>query len=152
MPATQNGLKTILLAEIRAAGDTKTRQTTDAILSEIFDTVWDTFSASGLRNPQLQYLYTKRQVIEFWRSSVWRDTDYEDDVRESLGQMSRNLDLMAKSTQDDIDALERSLSQSSGGVVGLLATTATHAALTGQADPNHPGYRGDPRYRGGRIR
>ena len=152
MPATQTGLKILLLAEVRAAGDTRTRQTTDAILVEVFDTLWDTFSDAGLRAPRLQYLYAKRQVIEFWKSSVWRDTDYDDDVSESLGQMSRNLDMMDKAAVVSIAEIEAALNYLSGPRTGVLTTTSTHAALAGQSDPNHPGYRGDPRYRGGRTR
>ena len=152
MSATTNGLKAILLAEVRAAGDSKTRQSTDAILAEVFDTIWDTYSDAGLRNPQLQYLYAKRQVIEFWKSGTWRDVDFDDDVSESLGQMSRNLDLMDKAAAQKLDDLEQALNLVGGPRVGVMTTTATHAALTGQNDPNHPGYRGDPRYRGGRTR
>ena len=65
MPATPTQLKAILLAEIRAAGDARSRVQADAILAQVFDAIWDTYSAEGLRNPRLQYLYAKRQVIEF---------------------------------------------------------------------------------------
>lgn len=152
MPATQDNYKALLLAEIRAAGDSRTRETTDAILTEVFDNVWDLFSSQGLRNPRLQYLYAKRQVIEFWKSSVWRDVDYTDDVSESLGQMSRNLDILDKAAAGSINELERALSHVTGPCTGQLTTTSTHPALTGQADPSHPVYRGDPRYRGSRFR
>ena len=147
MPATSTAMKAILLAEIRAAGDSRSRVQADAILAQVFDTIWDTYSAEGLRNPRLQYLYAKRQVIEFWKSGTWRDTDYDDDVSESLGQMSRNLDTMDKGLSGQIEALEAAIGGTSGPCVGVMTTTATHAGLTGQADPNHPVYRGDPRYR-----
>jgi hypothetical protein len=152
MSATTTGFKTILLAEIRAAGDSRARQTIDAILAEVFDTIWAMYSDAGLRNPRLQYLYAKRQVIEFWKSGSWRDVDFTDDVEEALGQMSKNLDLMAKGLDTDISTLEKVLNQAFGPAVGQMTTTTPLAGLTGQPDPNHPVYRGDPRYRGGLVR
>jgi len=152
MSATVEGFKAILLAEIRAAGDEKTRATTDAILAVVFDTIWESYSDQGRQNPRLQYLYAKCQVIEYWKSETWRDTDYDDDVKESLGQMSRALDLMHKLALQQIEALELALRHVNGPAVGQLTTTSTHAPLTGQADPSHPAYRGDPRYRGSLIR
>lgn len=148
MSATVEGFKAILLAEIRAAGDQKARQTTDAILATVFDTIWGMYSDAGLRNPRLQYLYAKRQVIEFWRSGSWRDVDYTDDVEEALGQMSKNLDLMAKGLDGMIEVLEKALSQALGPVVGQMTTTTPLQGLTGNPDPNAPQYRGDPRYPG----
>lgn len=152
MSATINGFKVILLAEIRAAGDSRTRQTTDAILAEVFDTIWVMYSDTGLRNPRLQYLYAKRQVIEFWKSGTWRDVDFTDDVEEALGQMSKNLDLMAKGIEGEIGDLEKVLNQAFGPTVGQMSTTTPLAGLTGQPNPNHPAYRGDPRYRSGLVR
>ncbi len=152
MSATPTGMKAILLAEIRAAGDERSRSSVDAILAQVFDTVWDTYQAEGIRNPRLQYLYAKRQVIEFWRSGVWRDVDFDDDVSESLGQLSRNLDMMDKGLAGQIEALESAIGHIAGPRTGVMTTTATHAGLAGQPDPNNPGYRGDPRYRGSLIR
>lgn len=152
MSATPMGMKAILLAEIRAAGDSRSRQTADAILAQVFDTIWDAYQAEGIRNPRLQYLYAKRQVIEFWRSGVWRDVDFNDDVSESLGQMSRNLDLMDKGLAGQINELETAMGNVSGPRVGMMTTTSTHAKAAGQADPSNPAYRGDPRYRGSLIR
>jgi len=148
MSATTIGFKAILLAEIRAAGDDRARQTTDAILAQVFDTIWSMYSDAGLRNPRLQYLYAKRQVIEFWKSGTWRDVDFTDDVEEALGQMSKNLDLMAKGLGTDIDVLEKALNQAFGPVVGQMTTTTPLAGLVGNPDPNAPQYRGDPRFPG----
>lgn len=151
MAATPSGMKAILLAEIRAAGDARSRQHVDAILAQVFDTIWDAYQAEGLRNPRLQYLYAKRQVIEFWKSGVWRDVDFEEEVSESLSDMLANLDKMDKGLSLQIDALERSQSLVSGPVVGQMTAQTPLAGLTGQPNPNHPVYRGDPRYRTGRV-
>lgn len=152
MPATSDAFKAILLAEIRAAGDARTRATTDAILVEVFDDIWSAFSDAAVRSPQLQYLYAKRQVIAFWKSSVWRDVDYEDDVDESLSQMGKALDMMDKAAEVQITALEAIVLGASGSFVGQMTTKTPLAGVIGQADPNAPIYRGDPRYRNGLVR
>lgn len=153
MPTTtathDNAQLALLQTEVNAAGDARTKKTTDALLLSVLTTIWDMYADKAALHPRLRYLYAKKQVIDYWAASVFRDVDYDEEVKESLGQMSRNLQLIRASVVADIEEIVASLaaSQSGGGyATGQLTTATPLAGLTGRPDPNAPEYRGDPRY------
>ena len=148
MPTPQDPLLLLIASEIEAAGDATTTATTDKLLEGVLFTIWEMYADKALLHPRLRYLYAKRQVIDFWLSSVWRDVSYTEDVQEALNQQSDHLTDMRKLVHADITQIEADVASSVGAVTGELSTKTPLAGLCGRPDPNNTIYRGDARYRG----
>lgn len=137
----------LLKAEIQAAGtgNDKAEAVSDSILEDCLKAIWEMFADKGRRSPRLQYLYASRQTIDFWQKTVWRKVDYDETVKESLGQMSRNLNMIRDAATAEIGELESQLNQASGPAVGQMVQNTALPPLPGQHDPASPYYAGDAR-------
>lgn len=114
------------------------------------ETWWTFFADKATLHHRLQYLYVKRQAVTFLLGRVWADVDYsEEDVNEDLDQWTRHLTGLKELLDAEILDLEQRIrSASQGPKTGLIAATSPYAPIyTSDPDPNHPVYRGVPRYR-----
>ncbi len=149
MPAVapiDNPFYDTLVARITAAGDEEAaNQTVDTALLALLPSLWAMNADKGAVSVRLQYLYTMKEAILFWQSSVWRDVDYEEDVKESLRQKTLNLQAMLESTLVGIVQLERNAGSSAGGAVGQPDIVGILEPVSGYVDPSDPAYRGDAR-------
>ncbi len=117
--------KKLLAAEIRAAGRGPAEKLLDEALTESLDDIWEMYSDKGALSPRLQYLYAKRQAIDFWLALHFRDVDVDEVVKESLSQISKNLQAMRDGIDDgkgsgDLPQLESQLQLAGGYAVGDL--------------------------------
>jgi hypothetical protein len=122
---------TLLQAEITAAhsGGDDVERILDEKLLAVLPTIWGLFAAQGAVSDRLQYLYAKRQVIDFWLASSWRDVDADEEVKLKLSDFSKNLQAMRDNIDDgkgngELPDLEGKLAGVAGVAIGNLTATS----------------------------
>lgn len=112
--------------------------------------LWGRYAAQGRIALQLQALYVKRDAINYLRTQVAHQTDYQEaDVRESLNQRSLNLQRLFDDVAAELKVLLGQIAGRGGVAVGQITRTAPVMPSDPRAvvlDPNDSRYRGDARW------
>lgn len=152
MPVTAATYQMLIVAELGTVDPTL--QITAPDLAAV-QAAWDIYADRDLadpntkeRGPYLQYLYTKRHLINVWMETAWQDIDTTDaGFQQAQSQRQKALDGLAGekgSITAEIMAIEKRGMAGRVGVVGLIAPTTPETAPGGAFDAEDHRYRGSP--------
>ena len=133
------------------------RQSVEQIIRELGITItpdeigvvyslWDSYADKAVLFPRLQYLYTKRQAVDWLRGGRWQEVTFaQGGVQRSASDRFAHLSAMYDALTGEITVLLSSAQMAQGAVAGQIAAREpVTPCWPGQRDANDPLYSGSP--------
>lgn len=104
---------------------------------------WDMNARYAAVAPLLQYLYTKRQALDFLLGGVAQDVDWTEDASQKDSQLTDHYAALRQAVQSEIDQLQSRAAAMRPPAVGQLSAPQ-NSKYPACPNRNDPVYRGSP--------
>ena len=115
-------------------------------LADAIPAFWLLYASKGYVSPLVQYLYVRRQAIDFLRGQVvsYVDTTVEEGGSSKLSQWFGNLSTLYEDLGKEIVVAESQAQAGFGIAVGQITAGTAQAPQSGAFFPGDSRYTGDP--------